>query len=104
MSVRWKADYGIEWTNQEKVKRPCPQCNWTGHEAVSTRTDVNGFLRMRTSRCTRCGCMYNTIECDMERFIDLLETEKTVEKAMKIEAALEKVVGIIGSVTEEKGE
>jgi len=103
MSIRWKLDYGIEWSKDRK-KRPCPDCNWTGAETFGMRTDQNGFLKLRTMRCTRCGCCYSTIECDVERFVDLLDTEQTVERAMKIEAAMRQIVGVVQSTldSEEK--
>lgn len=94
MNIKWKLDYGIEWAPVAKG-RPCPECNWTKHDTYANRTDSKGYLKLRQLQCKRCGYTYSTIECDTERFLDLLNTEKTVERAIQIETTLKQIVNVV---------
>lgn len=96
MAIKWKQQYGIEWINNKSFS-PCPKCNHNPSKVLNVQSDINRYIKMRRYQCEKCGENWATIECDAERYVDLLDTENTVAGAMNMETTLNKIIDTISA-------
>ena len=73
----WRKRYGIVWGGS---KLTCPECGSSNIRSSFGQTSEDGAMRLRYKICSKCGASWQTVECDADRYLDLLEAEKHMEE------------------------
>lgn len=81
IGILWR-EYGIRW--DVKSSLICPKCDSRRCGVTGAKVSTDGAMRRRYRVCKSCGHRWQTVELDVERFVDLLNAESAVDSLSAI--------------------
>lgn len=98
MGKHWTRQYGI--VLDKNMRLVCPDCGKPELIQTGRYVSSDGALMERYKTCKNCGFSFSSVEIDTTRFVDLLEAEDALTKALADIEVLRSVSALVRDAAE----